>query len=77
VTKTHSQPTTIRLSGARSAHAVEPAGPLNTFTKTGDFAAAGSDTQAAASLSADYSRRPSAYPTFDRCVVEGGRLIEP
>ena len=55
VTKTTSPTTTVCLPGASSAHAVEPSRRMTDSTKTGDFAAAGSDTMAAASLSANSS----------------------
>jgi hypothetical protein len=81
VTKTLAYPTHDFLSGAQSAHAVEPTTPVALIANTGDFVATGSGAKAAASLSASLELvlrpRLSAFPTFDPLRVEGGRLIEP
>jgi hypothetical protein len=76
VTMTQLQLTPVCLSGVPSAHAVEPVTLLTFTTKTGDFAATGSDAQAAASLSANLTAgalRWLAAPTFARCVSKGVR----
>lgn len=52
----------VCLSGVSSAHAVEPTTLLTVIAKMGDFAAAGSDAKAAASLSANLSLSRVACP---------------
>jgi hypothetical protein len=78
VTNTNSHPTTRCLLGARSAHVAEPAGPTIRISITGDFAAAGSDSQAATSLSAGFhDRRVAPVIGVRPLQVFGGRLIRP
>ena len=68
VTNTNSHPTTHCLFGARSAHVAEPAGLTIRISIRGTFAAAGSDSKAAASLSADFHDRRFA-PVIGRSTV--------
>jgi hypothetical protein len=81
VTRTHSHLTTIRLSGALSAHAVEPRTLTMQDSHTGDFADAWSGAKAAASLFASFEtglrRRVRATTRFDRCVFDGERRTTP